>query len=108
MPGISGHIMFEERMNGEALATIMLVNTPAGGMYPAHIHINNAATGGGIIFTFNSVDGTTGMSKTNVSMLDDGTSFMYDDVLMVNGYVNVHLSATDLATIVAQGNIGIN
>ncbi|SFU28437.1 hypothetical protein SAMN05216480_101364 [Pustulibacterium marinum] len=106
--GISGSVMFSERMNGEALATIMLMNTPNGGMHPAHIHMNDAATGGGILFTFNSVDGTTGMSKTNVSILDDGTSFMYDDVLTVNGYVNVHLSADNLGTLVAQGNIGIN
>ncbi|GLB48441.1 CHRD domain-containing protein [Neptunitalea lumnitzerae] len=108
VPSISGSVMFEERMNGEALATIMLMNTPAGGSHPAHIHMNDAATGGAIIFTFNSVDGSTGMSKTNVSMFDDGASFTYDDVATVNGYVNVHFSANDLATLVAQGNIGIN
>ena len=108
VPGINGNVMFEKRMNGEALATLMVNNSVSGVMHPAHIHMNDAATGGAILFTFNSVDGTTGMSKTNVSMLDDGSSFMYDDVLTVNGYINVHYSATDLATIVAQGNIGIN
>ncbi|WP_218937547.1 MULTISPECIES: CHRD domain-containing protein [Antarcticibacterium] len=108
VPGISGTATFEERMNGEALATLQLENTPEGGMHPAHIHANTAAEGGDIIFSFNPVNGTTGMSMTNVAALDDDTAFGYDDVMNVNGYINVHLSAEDLGTIVAQGDIGQN
>ena len=106
--GISGTITFEERINGFALATISLDGTPDGGMHPAHIHENSAAEGGSIIYTFNSVNGTTGLSMTDTR--DDGAenSFTYDQVLGVDGYVNVHLSVEDLATIVAQGNIGAN
>lgn len=108
-PSISGNVMFERRMNGEALATIKLNGTPDGGMHPAHIHAGSVAEAPGfIIFTFKSVNGTTGMSKTNVSMLDDNSPFDYEDVLGVDGYVNVHLSADDLGTLVAQGNIGAN
>ncbi|MDN3667798.1 CHRD domain-containing protein [Echinicola jeungdonensis] len=106
--GISGTITFEERKNGLAQATISLIGTPDGGMHPAHIHANSAAEGGGIIFSFNKVDGTTGMSRTHVEMLDNGGAFNYQDVLTVDGYVNVHLSEGDLETIVAQGNIGAN
>ena len=106
--GISGSVLFEERVNGEAQATITLSGTPDGGMHPAHIHMNTAAEGGPILYTFNPVNGATGTSRSNVSMLDDGTMFGYDDVLTVNGYVNVHLSMNELATIVAQGNIGAN
>ena len=84
------------------------MNTPAGGMHPAHIHNNDIATGGGIAFTFNVVDGDTGMSMTQVEALDDSTPITYDEILTFNGYINVHLSATQLATIVAQGNIGSN
>lgn len=106
--GILGTVLFEERVNGEALATISLQNTPAGGSHPAHIHENDAATGGPIYFSFNSVDGTSGMSKTNVATSDGGDDFGYADVLVVNGYVNVHLADTALSTIVAQGDIGAN
>jgi Cu/Zn superoxide dismutase len=106
--GIRGTVLFEERKNGEALATISLVNTPAGGEHPAHIHENSAEEGGGIAYTFNPVNGTTGMSKSNVAALDDGTPFGYHDVLRYDGYVNVHLSAAQLDVIVAQGNIGSN
>jgi len=106
--GISGSVIFEERLNGEALATIMLSGTPDGGMHPAHIHKNTAAEGGDIAFTFNPVNGTTGMSKTNVAMLNDSTAVGFEDILDFDGYVNVHLSAEELGTIVAQGDIGQN
>jgi len=77
-------------------------------MHPAHIHENDAATGGGIAFTFNVVDGDTGMSATQVAFLDDNSAITYDDILVYNGYINVHLSSSQLGTIVAQGNIGSN
>jgi hypothetical protein len=106
--GIMGTATFRERENGEALAQIMLENTPDGGMHPAHIHLNTAAEGGAIAFSFNPVDGTSGMSMTNVAELDNGDSFGYSDILGFDGYINVHLSMDDLATIVAQGDIGQN
>mgnify|MGYP000368125652 CR=1 FL=1 len=106
--GISGDITFAERKDGTILATIELDGTPDGVMHPAHIHRNNAATTGPIAVSFTPVDGTTGMSVTSVRALDDGTAINYQALEIFDGYVNVHMSAADLATIVAQGNIGIN
>ncbi|MGK0412415.1 MAG: hypothetical protein ACJA1B_000610, partial [Polaribacter sp.] len=106
--GISGTVTFSERLNGEALAEIMLLGTPAGGSHPAHIHANTAVEGGGILFSFAPVSGDTGMSATNVASFDDGSSFGYSNIGGLDGYVNVHLSATQLGTIVAQGDIGQN
>ena len=107
--GISGTATFAERINGEALATLNINNTPAGGVHPAHIHANTAAEGGGILFSFTPVNGDTGMSMTNVAALDDGSSFMYADISGLDGYINVHLGAgAQLSTIVAQGDIGQN
>lgn len=108
--GISGQITFQERMNGFALATITLAGTPDGGMHPAHIHANSAAIGGGIKFTFNPVNGTIGMSKTDTrsGMMDGEEGYTYAQLLAVDGFVNVHLSADNLGTIVAQGDIGSN
>jgi len=104
---ISGTITFTERVNGEALAEISLVGSPEGGVHPAHIHSGSVATApGAIAFTFNPV--ISKISKTNVAKLDDGSPLGYDDVVSVNGYVNVHLSATNLGIILAQGNIGAN
>ncbi|WP_299703301.1 CHRD domain-containing protein [uncultured Pontibacter sp.] len=108
VPGISGFALFEQRRNGEALATLSLVNTPEGGVHPAHIHRNSVEEGGGIALTFNPVNGTTGMSKSNVAELDDGTPFGYKDVLKYDGHINVHLSPEQLQVYVAQGDIGSN
>ena len=109
VPGINGTATFFERNNGEALALLSLVGTPNDGTHPAHIHMGSVATApGSILYTFTPVDGLTGMSLSNVSALDDDTPFGYNDVLAVDGYINVHLSADDLATLVAQGDIGIN
>lgn len=107
-PGIDGKATFYERVNGEALAVLDINNTPADGVHPAHIHNNTAVEGGSIAFTFIPVDGNTGISKTNVAKLDDDSFFGYDQVLEFDGYINVHLSADDLGTLVAQGDIGQN
>ena len=106
--GISGDVTFSERVNGEALAEIMITGTPAGGMHPAHIHANTAAESGAILYSFNPINGDTGMSATNLSAYDDGSAFGYSDIEGLDGYVNVHLSADALGTIVAQGDIGQN
>lgn len=106
--GISGEVTFSKRKNGNTLAVIELNGTPDGGIHPAHIHMNSAAEGGGILVSFNPVDGTTGRSSTDITTSDDGMLLDYEDILTSNAYVNVHLSATDLGTIVAQGDIGLN
>jgi hypothetical protein len=105
--GIDGNVTFYARNNGEALAVILLQNTIMGEMNPAYIYSNDIATGGNIIFTFNPVDGNTGISQTNVAVLNDDSLFGYSDVLGVDGHINVLLS--DLQpTIISQGNIGAN
>lgn len=108
VPAISGTATFFKRVNGEALSIVKLNNTTAGTSHPGHIHANTAAQGGGIVFTFNPVNGDTGISKTNISKLDNGTAFGYEQLIVFNGYINFHVSATNLATLVAQGDIGQN
>jgi hypothetical protein len=106
--GISGTIEFAERANQTTLVTINLTGTSAGGSHPAHIHENDIATTGNIIVGLNAVDGATGISKTQVATLVGGASITYAEFLTLDAYVNVHLSDANLATIVAQGNIGSN
>lgn len=104
--GTMGTVTFMERKDGTTLSKIELMNTLAGDSHPGHIHENSAAQGGGILFTFNQVNGNTGLSMMNIRMLDDGTAITYTDILSLNGYVNIHKSVNDLATLVAQGDIG--
>jgi Cu/Zn superoxide dismutase len=106
-PAISGTVKFAERNDNSTVVTIDLDGTTAG-THPAHIHENTAAETGGIIIDLNSVNGSDGISETIVSKLNNGTAIKYSELLMLNGYVNVHASATDLATLIAQGDIGQN
>jgi hypothetical protein len=53
----------------------------------------------------NPVDGTTGISKSQVSALVGGALITYAQLLTRNAYINVHLNDGGLSTIVAQGNI---
>ena len=107
-PAISGTVTFAERKNGKAMISISLLGTTAGGDHPAHIHANSAAQGGGIVLDLKNVSGATGKSVTSANVLNAGTAITYAELLVFNGYVNVHLSPAALATLIAQGNIGSN
>lgn len=108
VPGISGTATFKERVNGTTLVTLMLEGTSPGGMHPADIRENDAAMGGEIVRTLNPVNGTTGMSMTQVETLGDGTSITYTELLEFDGHIKVYLSETETDVIVAQGDIGSN
>jgi hypothetical protein len=105
---ISGTAKFTKRVSGETLVSIALTGTTSGISSPAHIHLNTAAQGGGIAIDLTAVTGATGKSETNVSKLNSGPAITYDELLNFNGYINVHESAMNLATLIAQGNIGVN
>ncbi len=107
-PNISGTATFSQRNNGSTLITVQLEGTSEGGDHPTHIHANDAATGGGILISLSNVNGATGTGATSVSMLNDGTAITYDELIVFNGYINVHLSDMDLGTLIAQGDIGAN
>lgn len=105
---ISGTATFYERINGETLAVLKLTNTSSVSTYPAHIHTGSVATApGAVLVPLVSVDGSTGMSYTNIAEFSNNTAFGYDDILIVDGYINVH-NPNDINIIEAQGDIGIN
>ena len=79
--GVSGIARFEKRKNGKAQITLDLDGTTAGGDHPAHIHANNAATGGSIALDLKNVNGSTGMSVTSADAMKDGTAVTYDALL---------------------------
>jgi hypothetical protein len=107
-PNISGTATFSERNNGFTLVNVQLDGTDAQGDHPSHIHENDAATGGGILIDLSNVNGATGNGSTTVTMMNDGTPITYAELIDFNGYINVHLSAGDLPTLIAQGDIGSN
>ena len=104
LPG--GTIKFSELDDGTTKVEIDLNDTEDGASHPAHIHANSGAEGGDIVVSLTSVDGSTGKSETIVATKDDGTAISYQELIDFDGHVNVHLSENDLATLVAQGDIG--
>ena len=105
--GISGTATFEEREDHSAKVTISLSGTTSGNSHPAHIHLNTAAEGGDIAINLTNIDGTTGMSVTEISSMNNGAAITYDALLAFDGYINVHHSTADLS-IVSQADIGQN
>lgn len=106
--GVSGTVTFTKENESTTKIVIQLSGTIEGGSHPAHIHANAASDGGAIVLDLNAVDGATGRSETMVTSLNDGTPITYDELLAFDGHVNVHKSATELAVIIARGNIGAN
>lgn len=107
-PAISGTVKFAERSDHTTVVTIDLNGTASGTTHVAHIHENSAAETGDIIIDLSSIKGSTGMSETIVKELNDGTDITYNELLALNGYTNVHLSEANLATLIAQGDVGEN
>lgn len=108
--GVAGTALFQKRKNGKTLISIALSGTVAGGTHPAIIHIGSVATvgGGPIVKTLNPVDGVTGMSYTNLSVLDDQTPVTYDNMLVYDGYIAIHQSELVMGNVLCIGNIGAN
>jgi hypothetical protein len=106
--GVSGTVTFRKQNGQTTLVTIKLTGTQGGNSHPAHIHANSASMGGPIVLDFNPVDGATGTSETPVTKMNDGTAVTYEQLIAFNGHVNVHLSVAQIATMIAQGNIGSN
>ena len=104
---VEGTVTIHERVSG-ALVEIKLDGITSGNSYPAHIHFSSVEEGGGIALTLEPVHGSSGASDTHVEMLDDETPITYDELLVYDGHINVHLSAAELGTIISQGNIGAN
>lgn len=105
-PTINGEAIFEQNEDGSATVTLNLDGVTSG-MHPAHIHMNSAAEGGAIVIDLTPVD-DTGVSVTLINTLNSGEAIGYDELLDFDGYINVHESPENLATLIAQGDIGAN
>ena len=105
---LGGTIKFIELDDGTIKVKINISGLDASASHPVHIHNNSSAEGGGIAISLENVVGSSGESETIVSALDDGTSITYEALIDFDGHVKVHLSESDLGTIIAQGDIGPN
>ena len=72
--------------------------------HTAHIHANDVATGGDIVFFLGPIDGLDAAPGVSYALLEES----YDTLVEFDGYINIHESNASLANILAQGNIGSN
>ncbi|QWX85152.1 CHRD domain-containing protein [Cellulophaga sp. HaHaR_3_176] len=105
--GISGTATFTR--NDDDTTTILLsISNSSDDVHPAYIQYNDIATTGPVAITLVPIDCDCEESISIVSHLDNGSAISFDELIDFNGYINIHQSATELETIIAQGNIGSN
>jgi len=108
--GVSGSVLFEKRVNGNTLVTILLTGPISGEMYPATINLGSIASvgGGPVSITLNNVDGSNGKSYTNIRELNSGIEISYDNWLVYDGYLNIYQNSVSLDNVICHGNLGSN
>ncbi len=107
-PAITGLAEILENKNGSVTVNIELINTIEGNTYPAEIRFNHYLVPGQIAVSLNEVNGTTGKSSTNLSVLDDGTLLNYSSFLTLDAHISISESATTPNILVGVSDIGIN
>ncbi|MDZ7608525.1 MAG: hypothetical protein U5K79_23735 [Cyclobacteriaceae bacterium] len=105
---IAGSAKFSELDDNTTKVEITLMGLDPSGNHPTHIHNNSGAKGGSIVVSLENVSGASGKSETIISKTDDGTAITYNQLIDFNGHVNVHESAANLSSLLAQGDIGPN
>jgi uncharacterized surface protein with fasciclin (FAS1) repeats len=98
--GITGLVIVKGDTRNSTV-TVLMQDTPAGGKHPMHFHAGNCDSNGDVVIPLNDLDGTTGTSRTVVNV-------PYGAIVGGDHYLNVHLSADDLGTIVACGEVGLD
>jgi len=104
--GVPGSVTVRELTGDMSLVSLSLDAGGATGAdvsHPAHIHNNSASEGGQIALYLSPIDGTDTAARST-KLVDRS----FDELVDVNGYVNVHESVANLNAVVSQGNIGAN
>ncbi|WP_405246540.1 hypothetical protein [Cellulophaga sp. Asnod2-G02] len=104
---ISGTATFTEKEDGSTSIFLSLTNSN-NDIHPAFIYLDDVNSTGEVAITLAPIECNCEESTTEVSMLDNGTAITFDELLFFDGNIRVHQSASDLETVIAQGNIGIN
>lgn len=107
---VSGTAIFQERESGETLVRIALEGTEEGISHPAQIREGSTESETEeLLVALNPVNGATGVSLTHVAKLDqetqDGQTITYEDLIALEGHINIYLSQEENETVIAQGNI---
>jgi hypothetical protein len=105
--GVNGTVTFAERVDGFTQITVDLSEVPEEEEFPVNIYANTSLRGGELLIELGPV-GESGESITIISADTDGQTVSYDDLVSINGHVNVHPEEEDTETILAQADVGEN
>ncbi|QCK13570.1 hypothetical protein [Mangrovivirga cuniculi] len=103
-----GTVNVQQISNGVKI-TIKLEGGVEGMVHPAHLHFGTWDGDGEMAAMLTPIDGTTGISVTELQNLTDDSSMSYDRFLTFDGSIKVHPNDGDLRKeILAYTNIGTN
>lgn len=100
--GVSGEIRFLERENGTVLAVIELTGISGAENPIAHLHEEESDAD---LFIFQPVDNETGVSRTHMAELEDGTPFAFEDLNELNAHIKIFPNESD-DTVLARADLG--
>ena len=104
--GASGIVTIEERESGFSLVTVEVDGATEGKQHPVTLNFGSIYESQGIAATFNPVDGSSGLSQTNVENLDGELVTQYHSLVDFGGFVRVHQGdGVEMNTVLVQGNI---
>jgi hypothetical protein len=110
--GITGHVSFLEKKDGSAVVEVTLTGISArdaGLSFPVHLHLGDISTDqADVAALLLPVQGSTGISRTEVTRLADETPVSYNLLRTLDACIKVHQSDTGPGrdVILAAGNIG--
>ncbi len=104
---LTGTLTFAERVNGFTEVTVDLSEVPEEKEYTVQLNSGTILQGGDLLIKLEPVD-ESGESVTNVSADAEGNAVSYDDLIGINGHVNVYPSEHEAETILAQADVGGN
>ncbi len=101
-----GLLTVQERESGFSLVTVEVEGGIPGKQHPVTLNFGSIYDQGGIAGRLNPVDGSKGVSRTNLEQLDGELVAPYDAVIDFKGFIRVHMGeGAEMATVLAQGNI---
>ena len=106
-PEIQGSVKISELENGNS-EVLLKINGSSTDIHPAYIYSGGESGNGAIAITLAPIECDCEESITTVSKLDNGTPITFQGLKAFNGHIKIHQSATELGTVIAQGNIGVN
>lgn len=100
--GVNGEVHFHERENGTVLAVIELTGISGTENPVAHLHEEEGDTD---LFIFQPINSETGISRTQMAELEDGTPFGFEDLNELDAHIKIFPDEAD-QTVLARANLG--